>query len=90
MKVKVEITYNKQSQSSIVEYEDFSVDSITEKLKFPNFKPKLTRMFHEDSTDSCTILNLQYSNANSKKSDQVMVRIIPLFAVMDIIMSRVA
>jgi hypothetical protein len=91
MKVKVEIIYNnKLAQSSEIDYEDFSVDKITEKLKFPNFKPQLVALFHEDSHNkSCSILNLKYSNAN-KKTDLVTVRIIPLFAVMDLVMSRVA
>ena len=92
MKVKVEVTYNdKQSHSCEIDYEDFSIDNITEKLKFPNFKPKLTRMFHEDSQNkACSILNLYYSNANIKKTDHVIVRIVPLFAIMDLVMSRVA
>ena len=91
MKVKVEIIYNnKPTQSSVIDYEDFSVDNITEKLKFPNFKPKLVGLFHEDSdTKDCSILNLKYNNAN-KKTDHILVRIIPLFAVMDLVMSRVA
>jgi hypothetical protein len=91
MKVRVEIIYNnKPTQSSVINYDDFSVDKITDKLKFPNFKPQLTGMFHEDSHDkTCSILNLKYCNAN-KKTDQVLVRIVPMFAIMDLVMSRCA
>jgi hypothetical protein len=91
MKVKVEVIYNnKPMQSSVINYEDFSVDKITEKLKFPNFKPQLTGLFHEETHDkTCSILNLKYCNIN-KKTDQVTVRIVPMFAIMDLVMSRVA
>lgn len=90
MKVIMEIVRNKKKQSSEIEYNDFNIALITEKIKFPNFHPKLTRFFSEDSgSESCSIINLQYVNQNNPK-DQVFVKIVPMFCAMDAVMNRVA
>ncbi len=93
MKVRLEVVYNdKKAQSKEINYNDFDVDKIAETIKFPNFKPKLTRMFSEDSEGTFSILNLCYSNSsnNSRRNDRVIVRVIPLFAIADAVMQRLA
>lgn len=93
MKVRLEVVYgNKQAQCREIDYSDLDVDKIAENLKFPNFKPKLTRMFSEDTEGTFSILNLCYSNSlnNSRRNDTVTVRVIPLFAVADAVMQRLA
>jgi hypothetical protein len=91
MKVRLEVVYNdKKAQSKEINYQDFDVEKIAENIKFPNFKPKLVRMFSEDAEGAFAILNLCYSNSsnNSRKNDRVIVRVIPLFAIADAVMHR--
>lgn len=90
--VRLEVIRNNQTASTtVMEIDSFDVDTITQELhKLPNFKPKLTGMFTEEPSQpgSHSVLNLRYSNSKKVKDD-VVVRIIPLFFIMEAISSRI-
>lgn len=89
MKVKMELSFNNKVSCTEVDYQDFSIDSITNRLnKLPNFKPNLIEFCNEDCHNGgFSTMRLKYCNL-CKVTDSVIVRIIPLFNVLESIMHR--
>ena len=89
MKVKMEVNFNNKISCSEIDYKDFSIETITNRLnKLPNFKPNLVEFNQEDNHhESFSTMKLKYCNL-SKSTDSVIVRIIPLFNVIESIMSK--
>lgn len=88
MKVKLEVSHNNKISCSVIDYNEFSIDDITSRLnKLPNFKPNLVEFRHEDTQDTFCIMNLRYCNL-SRAADQVIVRVIPMFNVMESILKK--
>ncbi len=89
MKVKLEVSYNNKVSCSVIDYNEFSVEDITSRLnKLPNFKPNLVEFRHEDTQDSSfCIMNLKYCNL-SRAADQAIVRVTPMFNVMESILKK--
>lgn len=89
--IKLEVIRNSVTEVITMDVDSLDAEQITQKLRqLPNFHPKLTGMFHEENqTGSHSILILKYTNSRKLK-DNVLVRIIPMFAIMEAISSRLS
>lgn len=88
MKVKLEVNFNNKVSCSEIEYKDFSIEEITNRLnKIPNFRSNLVGFDQEENQDTFPTMKLRYCNL-SKASDSVIVRVIPMFKVMDSILNK--
>ena len=63
MKVKMEINFNNKISCSEIKYDDFSIDSINNRLsKIPNFRPNLVEFLEEENHQTFSTIKLKYCN----------------------------